>query len=165
MDRLRMRHSPEKRRCLMVAWKYIDKVSATIAALRDYENMRAIINNTSDEIKELHAHMASPRAANLTGMPSVRNPLSGQDKLVEQIDKMNVLNERYNTAIEYMAWFEPAWAILTDREQHILSECYTGENFRDGARLRLSGELCYTERHIDRLRAKALARLKSLLFG
>ena len=149
----------------MIAWKYIDKVSATIAALRDYATMRAIIDNTPDEIKELHARMVAPNAANLSGMPSVRNPLSGQDKLVAQIDAMDILHERYNTAVEYMAWFEPAWAALADREQHILAECYTGANLRDGARMRLSGQLCYTERHIDRMRAKALDRLKVLLFG
>ena len=149
----------------MIAWRYIDKTTATIAAIRDYENMRSIIINTSDEIKAAHERMTSPHAIKISEAPMPNNPLAAQDDLVAQIDRINILNERYTAAAEYMAWFEPAWSALSDREQHILSEYYAGGNFRDGARLRLADELCYTERHIDRLRANAIARLKVLLFG
>ena len=93
------------------------------------------------------------------------SPTAGQDKLIDRIDRIDVLRHRYENALEYMAWFEPAWNSLTDNEQHILNVSYTGENLRDGARERLANELCYTERHIDRLRSKALDRLKVLLFG
>lgn len=149
----------------MIAWKYIDKTAATVAALRDYDNMRAIINNTPDDIKELCERMVSPRTPNLTGMPSVYNPNAGEDKLVAQLDRLDLFRERYNTAVEYMAWFESAWGTLTDREKHILRECYMSESLRNGARLRLAEELNYTERHIDNLRDKAVKRLRVLLFG
>ena len=89
----------------MIAWKYIDKNTAAIAAIRDYDSMRVIINNTPDEIKEIHSSMSAPRTANLSGIQSSHNPLSTQEKLMEQIDKMNVLRERYNSAVEYMTWF------------------------------------------------------------
>jgi DNA-directed RNA polymerase specialized sigma subunit len=109
--------------------------------------------------------MTSPRSSVITGMPSARDPQAAQERLTEQIDKMDVLRERYNTASEYMSWFVPAWTALTDRERLILTEYYMGDGFHNGARGRLAGELNYAERHIDRLREKAVQRLKVLLFG
>ena len=52
----------------MIAWRYIDKPAATIAAIKDYNSMRKVINITPQEIKELYDRMISPRAAKLTGL-------------------------------------------------------------------------------------------------
>lgn len=41
---------PERRR-LVIAWKYLNKPSATVAALQDYATMRDIINITPQETK------------------------------------------------------------------------------------------------------------------
>lgn len=149
----------------MIAWKYIDTSSATIAAIRDYNAMRVIINSTPEEIKAVYEKMTAPRSPNLSGMPSARNPQSGQDKIVAHIDKLDVLRERYSQAIEYMSWFEPAWSNLTDTEQLILREFYMGENQKSGATYRLINELNYSESHIERMRSKALRHLRILLFG
>jgi len=149
----------------VIAWKYINKASAVIAALRDYHNMRFIINNTPDEIKDVYGGMIAPRNPKLTGMPSVRNPQSGLDKLSAQIDKLDILRERYSAAIEYMAWFEPAWSNLTDTEQHILSEFYMTDNLKSGATYRLMDEYKYSERKIEQMRSNALKHLCVLLLG
>lgn len=149
----------------MIAWKYIDKTAAAIAAVRDYDAMRVIINNTPEEIKAVYETMSAPRSPNLSGMPSMRNPLSGQEKLVAQIDKLDVLRERYSQAIEYMAWFEPAWSSLTDTEQLILREFYMGDKQKSGATYRMVNQLSYSESHIERMRSKALRHLRLLLFG
>jgi hypothetical protein len=109
--------------------------------------------------------MISPRAAKLTGLPRARNPRSGEEALAESLDKLDVLQERYRQAIEYMGWFEPAWGALTDEEQHILREFYMNGNQRSGAAARLQCELNYSERQIERLRSKALSRLSLMLFG
>ena len=150
---------------MLIAWKYLDKTNATITAMRDYDSMRFIINNTPEEIKEVYEIMSAPRSANLTGIPSVYNPKVGEDKLAEQIDKLDLLRERYSTAVEYMAWFESAWGTLTDNEKYILREFYMGASLRSGATARLMTELNYTERHIERLRSKALKHLQILLYG
>jgi hypothetical protein len=149
----------------MIALKYINKNAATVAAIRDYENMRFIINNTPQEIKDVYEQMASPRGPKLTGLPSARNPQAGADKLAAQIDKLDILRERYSQAIEYMAWFEPAWSSMTDTEQHILSEFYMGDNQKSGATYRLMSELSYSERKIEQMRSDALKHLRILLFG
>jgi len=149
----------------MIALKYINKNAATIAALRDYHNMRFIINNTTEDIKDVYEKMHAPRVPKLSGMPSARNPQAGADKIASQIDRLDILRERYNQAMEYMSWFGPAWSSLTDSEQHILSEFYMADNQKSGATYRLMSELQYSESHIERLRAYALSHLRSKLFG
>jgi DNA-directed RNA polymerase sigma subunit (sigma70/sigma32) len=149
----------------MIAWKYLDKTGATIAAMRDYESMRAIINNTPDEIKDVYEKMSAPRSAKLTGLPSPRNPQAGEDKLAAQIDKLDLLRERYSSAVEYMAWFESAWGTLTDIEKHILKEYYMTDNQKSGAAARVECALGYCDRQIRRIKEKALERLSVLLFG
>jgi len=149
----------------MIAWKYIDKTTATIAAIRDYNNMAAIIGYTSDAVKDIHERMTAPRTAHISETPTAHSPRSGEDKLVAQIDTINMLGERYNTATEYMTWFMPAWETLTEQERSILEEYYVAGSLRDGTRGRLANELNYSERHIDRLRGEALRRLTLLLFG
>ena len=149
----------------MIAWKYINKNSAVIAAIRDYHNMRFIINNTPEEIKEVYERMTAPRRAKLTGLPPSKNPQSESDKLAEQIDKLDLLRERYSSAVEYMAWFEPAWSSMTDTEQRVLAEFYMGDNKKTGATYRLITELNYSESHVERMRSNALNRLRVLLYG
>jgi DNA-directed RNA polymerase specialized sigma subunit len=148
----------------MIALKYINKNAATVAAIRDYNNMRFIINNTPQEIKDVYEKMASPRVPKLSGLPSARNPQAGTDKLAAQLDKLDILRERYSQALEYMSWFEPAWSSLTDTEQHILAEFYMGNDQKSGATYRLMDELNYSESHIERLRSNALNHLRSLLY-
>ena len=149
----------------MIAWKYLDKKNATITAMRDYESMRTIINSTPDEIKDLYEKMTAPHTPSMTGMPPSKNPQAGTDKLVEQIDKLDILRERYSSAVEYMAWFESAWGTLNDTEQHILREFYMGKNQNSGATYRLMSKLGYSERQVERLKNKAITRLTILLYG
>lgn len=141
-----------------------NKNAATVAAIRDYENMRFIINNAPQEIKDVYAQMTSPRGPKLSGIPSARNPQAGADKLAAQIDKLDILRERYSQAIEYITWFEPAWSSLTDTEQRILNEFYMRDNQKSGATYRLMDVLSYSESHIERLRSNALNHLRSLLY-
>jgi len=127
--------------------------------------MRAIINNTPDEIKDVYEKMSAPRSAKLTGLPSPRNPQAGEDKLAAQIDKLDLLRERYSSAVEYMAWFESAWGTLTDTEKQILKEYYMTDNQKSGAAARVECALGYCDRQIRRIKEKALERLSVLLFG
>ena len=149
----------------MIAWKYIDKSSATIGAIRDYASMRNIINITPQDIKELYDRMVSPRNGKMSHTPRNYNPGSAEDKLASSLDKLDAMQERYRLAIEYMGWFEPAWSSLTDTEQCILREFYMAGTLKSGATARLKDVLNFSEPHIERLRGKALSRLALLLFG
>lgn len=149
----------------MIAMKYINKTAATVAAVRDYENMRFSINHTPQEIKDIYEHMTSPRGPKLSGMPLVNNPQAGDDMLAAHIDKLDFLRERYSQAFEYLAWFEPEWSSLTKMEQHNLSEFYITDNQKSGATYRLMNELSYSESQIERLRSNSINHLRSLLYG
>jgi hypothetical protein len=149
----------------MIALKYINKNAATVAAIRDYNNMRFIINNTPQEIKDVYEKMTSPKSPRLGSSPAARNPQAGSDMLAAQLDKLDILRERYSQALEYMSWFEPAWSSLTDTEQHILTEFYMRENQKSGATYRLMNELNYSQSQVERLRASALSHLRIMLFG
>ncbi|WMJ86745.1 hypothetical protein [Anaerocolumna sp. MB42-C2] len=150
---------------MMIASKYINKNAAAVAAIQDYNNMCFIINNTPQEIKDVYEKMVLPRSPKLSGMPTARNHQASTDKLAAQIDKLDILRERYSQAIEYMAWFEPAWASLSDTEQYILMEFYMNGNQKSGATYRLMDEFNRSERTVERLRSSSLNHLRSLLFG
>jgi hypothetical protein len=149
----------------MIALKYIDKSSAAIAAIRDYRAMCVIIDSTPEEMRDIYEGMASPVAARITGMPKAKEPQAGQRAVDAAIDSLDVLRARYMEAAEYMRWFEPAWAALTEDERLILSEFYMSGNQRSGAAYRLMGILNYSESHIERLRSKALSALRQMLYG
>lgn len=93
------------------------------------------------------------------------DPHAGEARLAAQLDEIDVLVERYRHAMEYMAWFQPAWDTLTEIERDILMEFYMGDKMRNGAVLRLAERLCYGTAQIDRMRRKALNRLTVMLFG
>lgn len=149
----------------MIAWKYLNKPSATVAAMQDYGTMREIINITPQETKELYDRMISVGGRQLTGLPTSWNPQAGEDRLVKSLDTLDVIQERYRQAVEYMSWFEPAWATLSDTEQMVLREFYMNGSLRSGANVRLQQSLNYSHAQVDRVRSKALARLSHLLFG
>ena len=149
----------------MIAWKYLNKPSATVAAMQDYSTMREIINITPQETKELYDRMVSVGSRRVTGVPTGWNPQAGEERLVKSLDTLDVIQERYRQAVEYMGWFEPAWATLTDTEQTVLREFYMNGSRKSGATARLQEELNFSERQVERIRSRALSRLTHLLFG
>ena len=149
----------------MIAWNYINKNAATIAAMRDYNNMLYIVTNTPDATKEMHSRMTSPRAATITGMPMAQYGNAVAERLPAQIDKIDAYRERYGAAVAYMEWFQPAWFELDETERHVLREFYMSKSLNSGATYRLAADYSCSTRKIDRLRSNALKNLKTLLFG
>ena len=50
---------------MSIMWKYLDKRSAAIAAIKDFASMRFIINSTDDEIKRAYEKMTGTASAKL----------------------------------------------------------------------------------------------------
>ena len=149
----------------MIAWTYLDKKAAAVEALKDYSAMEFIINNTEDAETELRERMTSVRSSAPTGMPHNPNPKAGEARLVKQLDEIDVLKERYRSAVEYMTWFRPAWDELSDDDRYILSEFYSEDERQTDA----VGNIC-DHFHIERTSAynrknRALTRLAILLYG
>jgi len=92
-------------------------------------------------------------------MPQVRNLNSHENMLVSSISKMDVLNQRYKQAVEFMNWFKPAWDTLCEEEQIILSEFYLVAGSKTDAVENISEQLHIERAQIYRRKDKALNRL------
>jgi len=142
-------------------WKYESSTTDTIAALRDYEDAKTIMEITERNIRDTRDTISAPRSPPLDGMPFAR---SNSDTKEKQIDRIIALERRYQKAYEFVKWFEPCWEVLSKKERRVLEEYYLQGGFRNGARYRLAKELNYSVRQIERLRNTAIERLQSLLF-
>lgn len=151
---------------MSIVWKYLDKRTAAVEALKDYPSMQFILENTDRNIAVEQDRMTSLGSPNLDGMPHGHNPNATEDRILDGIEKIDVLKERYRQAVEYMQWFKPAWNELSEDERFILENFYLGPNEYG------SGAIDYiAERfHVERTTAynkknKALNHLTVLLYG
>lgn len=151
---------------MSIIWKYLDKRSAAVDALKDYGSMKFIIGHTDDEIKSAYEKMEGVSSPQLDGMPRSHNPQASEDRIVKGIEEIDVLKERYRQALEYMAWFLPAWEELTEDERYVLQTFY-GEDNQYGAsaiydicdRFGIERSSAYNRKN------RALSHLVTLLFG
>ena len=151
---------------MSVMWNYLDKKSATAAAIRDFPNMKFIINHTDDEIKKVRDKMASPVSPSLDDIPSVYNPKAGEEKLLNGIDEIDVLKERYRQAVEYMNWFTPAWKQLSDDDQFVLESFYSDDNkYGNSAMWYVADSMNIEPSTAYKRKSRALNKLSVLLFG
>lgn len=90
---------------MSVIWKYLNKRSGAIDAIRDYGSMQFIIENTSEDIKQAYAAMTSLHPSGFDGMPHSSNPHATEDHIISGLADIDILKERYRQAVEYMAWF------------------------------------------------------------
>lgn len=145
----------------MIGWTFLDKRDATVRVLENYDSMKFIIENTSDEIKRVTDKATSVGVPKYDDHVRSGNVHSGEDQVVNTIERIDILKERYRQALEYMAWFEPAWKKLNEDEQYILENLYLNE-------MDVS-EICAhfnIERNAFYARKKrALDHLKTLLYG
>ena len=93
---------------MSIIWKYLDKKAAAIAALKDYDSMKFIIDNTDADIKNTYHKMAGIGSPGFDGMPHSKTPQAAESRVTSCIDEIDVLKERYRQATEYMSWFVPA---------------------------------------------------------
>lgn len=150
-----------------IAWLYLDKRTAAINALKDFESMNYIIENTQSEITATEDDMINLGSPALSDIPKAPHNLhAAENKIVKAMDTISLLNERYQRALEYMAWFRPAWLALSEDEQFVLSRFYMDDESRQADSV---CDIC-DRFHIERTSAykkkdRALARLTLLLYG
>ena len=64
---------------MSIIWKYLDKRSAAVDALKDYSSMRFIIDHTDEEIKGAYEKMGGISSPQFDGMPHSHNPQAGEE--------------------------------------------------------------------------------------
>ena len=147
-----------------VCWSFLDKRTATAAAVEAYYDMKYILENTDDEIRTVRVKMEGVGAVNMDGQPHGNNDRATEDRIIDGIEKIDILRERYRQAEEYMAWFKPAWEHLTDDERFVLETFYMERDVGGAV------DVIMQHYHIERSSAynkknKALVRLTALLYG
>lgn len=151
---------------MSIMWKYLDKRSATIAALKDYESMQFIIKHTGDEIRSQQDKMVGVASPNWDGMPHAHNPGALEDRIVNGIEEIDILKERYRQAVEYMEWFQPAWDQLTEDERYVLEVFYMDSNsYGSNAVYYVASYFQVEQTTAYKRKNRALDRLTVLLFG
>lgn len=151
---------------MSVIWKYLDKRSAAVDALKDYSSMRFIIDHTDDEIKAAYEKMSGISSPQFDGMPHRHNPQAAEDRIIKGIEELDVLKERYRQAVEYMAWFLPAWEELSEDERYVLEAFYgEGNEYGSNAADEVADYFQIERASAYRRKNRALERLTILLFG
>lgn len=151
---------------MSIVWKYLDKRSAAVDALKDYGSMKFIIDHTDDEIKAAYQKMGGVSSPQYDGMPHSHNPQAGEDRIIKGIEEIDVLKERYRQAMEYMAWFVPAWNELTEDERYVLETFYGESNEYGSSAADVIADYFQIERaSAYRRKNRALERLTILLYG
>ncbi len=150
---------------MSIVWKYLDKRSAAVDALKDYGSMKFIIDHTDDEIKAAYQKLGGVSSPQYDGMPHSHNPQAGEDRIIKGIEEIDVLRERYRQAAEYMEWFVPAWKELTEDERYVLETFYSEEERQTDSIYDICDRF-----HIERTSAykkknRALQKLVTLLYG
>ena len=108
---------------MSIMWKYLDKRKAAIDALKDYSSMQFIIDHTDEAVRSEYHKMTGVGSPSYSGMPKAHNPNAAEDRIINCIEEIDVLKERYRQAQEYMEWFNPAWNKLSEEERYVL-ECF-----------------------------------------
>ena len=150
-----------------IVWLYLDKKTATVNAIKDFDKMKYILEHTDEEIAKVREGMEDIGSPNTAGVPSgSHNPHSGEEKIVNGIDEIDVLKERYRQAKEYMDWFLPAWNELSENDRFVLSTFYDSSNEYGSGSADLIAEYYGIERSSAyRKKERALDNLRTLLFG
>ncbi len=152
---------------MSIMWNYLDKRRATIAALKDYDGMKFIIDSYQDDLKLAKDQMigvSSPHYGFAPSTTSKDNPT--EHRLIHGIDQTTKLNERYQQARLYFKWFEPAWKELTNDECFVLDACYrtSNQSMNEGLAL-LMDKYFIAKTTAYNKKNKALDHLTLLLYG
>lgn len=150
---------------MSIIWKYLDKRSAAVDALKDYKSMKFIIDHTDDEIKNAYEKMSGISSPQYDGMPHSHNPQAGEDRIIKGIEEIDVLKERYRQAMEYMAWFLPAWEELSEDERYVLATFYSDEDSQTNAVYDICDHFGIERSSAYNRKNRALGKLVTLLYG
>lgn len=150
---------------MSIIWKYLDKRSAAVDALKDYKSMKFIIDHTDDEIKNTYEKMSGISSPQVDGMPHSHNPQAAEDRIIKGIEEIDVLRERYRQAMEYMAWFLPAWEEISEEERYVLETFYSEDERQTDSIYDICDHFGIERSSAYNRKNRALGKLVTLLYG
>ena len=151
---------------MSIIWKYLDKRAATIDAIRDYSSMEFIIENTDEKIRAEHDKMSGLSSPMYSDMPSGgHNDTAAEDRIIDGIEKIDVLKERYRQAKEYMDWFQPSWDKLSEEEQDVLRIFYRDNEYGGNPVNIIADKFKIEQTSAYKKKNRALDHMVVLLYG
>lgn len=147
-----------------ISWNFLDKRKATIKAIEAFNSMNFIIRHTDEDIAAVRVKMEGVGSPNLDGLPHAHNPSAAEERIINCIEEIDTLKERYRQAKEYMAWFRPAWDQLTEEEQFVLEAFYIDAD-EGGANQVIQDEMNVSQSGAYNKNNRALDHLTLLLYG
>ena len=148
-----------------ISWNFLDKRKAAISAINAYSSMEFIIKHTDDDIAAARVKMEGVGSPNLDGLPHAHNPQAAEERLLQCIDEIDTIKERYRQAVEYMNWFEPAWNQLSDDEQYLLEVFYMDEDECGNGIGTICEHFAIEKTSAYNRKNRALDHLTTLLYG
>lgn len=151
---------------MSIAWQYLDKRSAAVNALKDYESMKYVLAHASEDIALVKTSMVKMDSPLLSGLPKNKsNVRSRENKVIKYLDAIDILGERHSRAQEFCAWFEPAWSGISEDERYVLS-CFYLTNTESQDCVSTICEHFHIERSsVYKKKDRALSHLALLLYG
>ena len=106
---------------MAIPWTYLNKRTATINALKDFNSMQRIIDSYHMDTEEVQSFLTGTNAATLVRLKKNKNPRATESKIASTLDLVDVIEKRYLEAVEYMLWFKPAWDSLSEEHRYLLT--------------------------------------------
>ena len=149
-----------------IMWRYVDKRSASVAALKDYNSMQFILMHTDREVADAYDSLSSLRSIAPEFKGKSDNPTAAEERVASVLDQIDVLKKRYQEAKDYMNWFEPAWKELKETERHVLEQFYLTDEVEQRYVIDTLAEEYSIERtSVYKKKNRALDHLALLLYG
>ena len=149
-----------------VMTKYLDTRAAAISALQDFSLMESLAELPAEELAgQMRADLTAPASPRLDGMPGWNDPKAGEARVCATLDKIDFLSERRRQAREYLDWFLPAWARLTDDERFVLETFFLSEGSQEEAIATISYRFYVERPTVYKRKNRALQRLAKALYG
>ena len=128
--------------------------------------MEFIIENTDEKIRAEHDKMSGLSSPMYSDMPSGgHNDTAAEDRIIDGIEKIDVLKERYRQAKEYMDWFRPSWDKLSEDEQDVLRTFYIDTEFGDNPVNEVADKYQIERTSAYKKKNRALDHMVVLLYG
>ncbi|MCD4549151.1 hypothetical protein [Schaalia sp. lx-260] len=121
-------------------------------------------NNTA-EIQALRDDLASPSSPRLDGLPGAKDPHAGENRLAATLDAISMIERRQEAARQYMDWFLPAWAALSEDDRYTLENFFLGQGSQDERVAVIEAQFCIQRDSVYRRKNRAVDRLATALYG
>lgn len=146
-----------------ISWSFLDKRKAAVSAMEAFDSMDFIIKHSDDEIRKVENRMVGVGAQNLDGMPHAHNHKAAEERVLNGIEEIDTILERYRQAVEYMDWFKPAWKQMTEDERYLLEVFYMDDC--ESPAIRAADHFGIERSSAYNKKNRALDHLTMLLYG